>query len=54
MTFKKIETMRIEADKNGYIFVTMPNGEKRYVIVDVPNTAYYGLLKLGEPIEVIE
>ena len=54
MRFERIETMRIEADENGYIFVTMPSGEKRYVIVDVPDTAYYGLLKLGEPIEVVE
>ena len=49
MRFERIETMRIEADENGYIFVTMPSGEKRYILVDMPNCSHYGKLKLGEP-----
>ena len=48
MRFEKIETMRIEVDGNGYIFVTMPSGEKRYILVDMPNCSHYGKLKLGE------
>lgn len=43
--------MRLERDEYGYIFLIMPNGEKRYLLVDVPNCSYYGKLKLGAPIE---
>ena len=46
--------VHIKENESGYLFVVMPNGEKRYILVDVPNTAHYGLLKLGEPIEEIE
>ncbi len=42
--------MRLEIDEYGYIYVIMPNGEKRYILVDVPHTTHYGTLKLGEPI----
>lgn len=41
--------MRLEIDEHGYIFLIMPNGEKRYLLVDVPNCSHYGKLKLGEP-----
>lgn len=41
--------IQIGKNESGYLFVVMPNGEKRYILVDVPNTAHYGLLKLGEP-----
>ena len=43
--------MRLEIDEHGYIFLIMPNGEKRYLLVDVPNCSHYGKLKLGEPIK---
>ena len=49
MRFERIETMRIEVDESGYIFVTMPSGKKRYILVDMPNCSHYGKLKLGEP-----
>ena len=42
--------MRLETDENGYIYIIMPSGERRYLLVDVPECAYYGKLKLGEPI----
>ncbi len=41
--------MRLEFDENGYIYFLMANGEKRYILVDVPNCSNYGLLKLGDP-----
>jgi len=43
--------MRLEIDEHGYIFLIMPNGEKRYILVDVPNCSHYGKLKLGALIE---
>lgn len=42
--------MRIEIDEHGYLYVIMPSGKKRYLLVDVPGCAYYGKLMLGEPI----
>ena len=56
--------MRLETDEYGYIYIIMPSGEKRYLIVvedfgwhgitrqeaDVPGCTHYGKLKLGEPI----
>lgn len=43
--------MRLEIDEHGYIFSIMPNGEKRYILVDVPNCSHYGKLILGVPIK---
>ena len=40
--------MKIEIDEHGYIFVITPSGEKRYILVDVPNIPYYGKLKIGD------
>ena len=42
--------MRLETDEHGYFYIIMPSGEKRYLLVDVPESAYYGRLKLGAPI----
>lgn len=42
--------MRIEVDEYGYIYVIMPNGEKRDILVDVPDSICYGKLKLGDTI----
>lgn len=39
--------MRIETDEHGYLYIIMPSGEKRYLLVDVPGCAYYGKLMLG-------
>lgn len=42
--------MRLEQDENGYLYMlNLTTGEKRYIIVDVPGTSHFGLLKLGEP-----
>jgi len=43
--------MRLESDEHGYLYFVTPSGEKRYILVDVPNCSHYGKLKLGEPIE---
>ena len=43
--------MRIEIDEHGYIYVIKPNGEKRYILVDLPNCSHYGKLTLGEPLK---
>jgi len=39
--------MRIETDENGYFYIIMPSGEKRYLLVDVLGCPYYGRLILG-------
>ncbi|MBO5967296.1 MAG: hypothetical protein J6S14_02225 [Clostridia bacterium] len=42
--------MKLEHDENGYLYMlNLATGEKRYVLVDVPGTSHFGLLKLGEP-----
>ena len=42
--------MGIETDESGYLFVfNYATGEKRYILVSMPNCSYYGKLKLGEP-----
>ena len=43
--------MRFEIDENGYIYLVTPSGEKRYLLVDVPNCSHYGKLMLGDPIK---
>lgn len=43
--------MRLEVDEHGYIYIIMPSGDKRYLLVDVPNCSHYGKLLLGEPIK---
>ena len=43
--------MRLETDEHGYFYIIMPAGEKRYLLVDVPECAYYGKLMLGAQIE---
>ena len=43
--------MRLEVDEHGYFYIIMPSGEKRYLLVDVPNCSYYGKLMLGAPIK---
>ena len=43
--------MRIEHDSNGYLYVLTESGQKRYILVDVPDSYHYGLLLLGEPVE---
>lgn len=40
--------MSLETDEHGYIYIIMPSGEKRYLLVDVPGCTHYGKLKLGE------
>lgn len=41
--------MGIEIDENGYLYVfNYATGEKRYILVDMPNCSHYGKLKLGE------
>lgn len=42
--------MRIEVDENGYIYIITPSGDKRYLLVDVPNCSNYGKVKLDDPI----
>ena len=43
--------MRLEVDEHGYFYIIMLSGEKRYLLVDVPNCPYYGKLMLGAPIK---
>ena len=39
--------MRIEADENGYLYMlNLVTGEKRYILVDIPNCHHYGKLIL--------
>lgn len=41
--------MRIEADENGYLYMlNLVTGEKRYILVDIPECSHYGKLILGE------
>ena len=46
--------MRLETDEHGYIYIILPSGDKRYLLVDVPNCSYYGKLKLGGPIVEVD
>lgn len=46
--------MRLEVDEHGYIYIVMPSGEKRYLLVDVPNCSYYGKLMLGGQIKEVD
>ena len=45
--------MRLEVDEHGYFYIIMPSGEKRYLLVDVPDYYHYGKLMLGDPIEEV-
>lgn len=42
--------MRLEIDEHGYLYLIMPSGAKRYLLVDVPGCSYYGKLMMGDPI----
>lgn len=43
--------MRLEQDRNGYLYLLDEMGRKRYILVDVPDSYHYGLLLMGEPVE---
>ena len=45
--------MRLEVDEHGYFYIITPSGEKRYLLVDVPNCSNYGKLMLGAPIKEV-
>lgn len=46
--------MEIKIDDYGYLYLhDLETGEKRYILVDMPDSSYYGKLKLSD-IEDVE